>query len=90
MVDTLSASAQRVQDVLNAFEVECQVVELPDSTRSAQEAAQAVGCQVEQIVKSLIFKGKQSHTPVHIPAGWSGRHYRGRPLHHPYWGQARH
>ncbi|HUJ33587.1 MAG TPA: YbaK/EbsC family protein [Solirubrobacteraceae bacterium] len=35
------------------FDVEVQV--LPDSTRTAGEAAAAVGCEVGQIVKSLVF-----------------------------------
>lgn len=29
--------------------------EFPDGTRTAEDAAQAVGCQVSQIVKSLVF-----------------------------------
>lgn len=32
-----------------------EVRELPDSTRTAAEAAAAVGCEVGQIVKSLVF-----------------------------------
>ncbi|PIE33131.1 hypothetical protein CSA56_13180 [candidate division KSB3 bacterium] len=73
MSTTLSASAQKIQEALRAFDVSCQVVELPDSTRSAQEAAQAVGCQVEQIVKSLIFKGKQSQKPILVLASGANR-----------------
>jgi prolyl-tRNA editing enzyme YbaK/EbsC (Cys-tRNA(Pro) deacylase) len=53
---SLSASAQKVQDALNAFRIQLEVVELPGSTRSAAEAAEAIGCQVAQIAKSLIFK----------------------------------
>ena len=41
-----------------------EVVELPGSTRTAVEAAQAVGCQVGQIVKSLVFKSKHSQRPI--------------------------
>ncbi|MCP4402826.1 MAG: YbaK/EbsC family protein, partial [bacterium] len=36
---SLSASAQKVQDALTSAGIECTVMELPDSTRSAQEAA---------------------------------------------------
>ena len=50
-----------------------QVVELPGSTRTAVEAAQAVGCQVGQIVKSLIFKGKRSERPVLVVASGPNR-----------------
>ncbi len=50
-----------------------QVVELPGSTRTALEAAQAVGCQVGQIVKSLIFKSKRSLQPVLVLASGANR-----------------
>jgi prolyl-tRNA editing enzyme YbaK/EbsC (Cys-tRNA(Pro) deacylase) len=48
-------SAQRVQNALIEAGADCQVMELEASTRTALEAAQAVGCEVGQIVKSLIF-----------------------------------
>jgi prolyl-tRNA editing enzyme YbaK/EbsC (Cys-tRNA(Pro) deacylase) len=47
--------ALKVQNALLAAGCASQVVELPDSTRTAVEAAQACACQVGQIVKSLIF-----------------------------------
>lgn len=50
-----------------------QVVELPGSTRTALEAAQVVGCQVGQIVKSLIFKSKRSLQPVLVLASGANR-----------------
>jgi Cys-tRNA(Pro) deacylase len=53
-----------VQDALNALGVTSQVVELPESTRSAAEAAQAIGCRVEQIVKSLVFRGQSTDRPI--------------------------
>src|SRR6516225_4442211 len=64
MADPLTASAQRVQDALDGLSVASQVVELPASTRSAAEAAQAVGCRVEQIAKSLVFRGLSTNRPV--------------------------
>jgi prolyl-tRNA editing enzyme YbaK/EbsC (Cys-tRNA(Pro) deacylase) len=39
-------------------------VELPESTRSAAEAAQAIGGRVEQIVKSLVFRGRSTNRPI--------------------------
>lgn len=56
----LSASAQRVQDALAAHGVDLRVVEMPQSTRTAADAAAALGCEVAQIAKSLIFRGKSS------------------------------
>ena len=64
MAKVLSAAAQRVQDALKAMGVTSQVVELPESTRSAAEAAQAIGCRVEQIVKSLVFRGQSTNRPI--------------------------
>ena len=64
MAKVLSAAAQRVQDALKALGVTSQVVELPESTRSAAEAAQAIGCRVEQIVKSLVFRGQSTNGPI--------------------------
>lgn len=61
---TLSGSAQRVQDALRAFGLNCQVMELPASTRTAGDAAQAIGCRVEQIAKSLLFRGQNSGKPI--------------------------
>jgi prolyl-tRNA editing enzyme YbaK/EbsC (Cys-tRNA(Pro) deacylase) len=64
MANALTATAQRVQDALKALGVPSQVVELPASTRSAAEAAQAIGCRVEQIAKSLVFRGLSTDRPV--------------------------
>ena len=61
---SLSTSAQRVQDALMKLELTLQVIELPDSTRSAAEAAEAIGCSVGQIAKSLIFKTRNSQEPI--------------------------
>lgn len=73
MTQNLSASAQKVQDALSDLGLALQVVELPGSTRTAVEAAQAVGCQVGQIVKSLVFKGKRSERPVLVVASGQNR-----------------
>ena len=63
MSKDLSARAKKFQDILNNHGLICQVVELPEITRTAKEAAQAIGCRVEQIAKSLIFKGKTTTSP---------------------------
>jgi prolyl-tRNA editing enzyme YbaK/EbsC (Cys-tRNA(Pro) deacylase) len=69
----LSGSAQKVQEALNRHGVTCEVVELPGSARTAQEAAQAIGCRVEQIAKSLVFQGKTSKRPVLVVASGANR-----------------
>jgi len=69
----LSSSARKVQQALQSLGLDLQVVELPGSTRTALEAAQAVGCQVGQIVKSLVFKAKRSQRPILVIASGQNR-----------------
>ncbi len=73
MSEDLSPSAKRVQDALSALGLSLQVVELPQSTRSAVEAAAAIGCRVEQIAKSLVFRTKSSKRPVLVIASGTNR-----------------
>ncbi|GAA6756711.1 YbaK/EbsC family protein [Thermus thalpophilus] len=56
----MSPSARRVQEALEARGFgHLRAVELTASTRTAQEAAEAVGAKVGQIVKSLVFVGEK-------------------------------
>jgi prolyl-tRNA editing enzyme YbaK/EbsC (Cys-tRNA(Pro) deacylase) len=48
-------TAAKVQERLRARGLDVEVVVLPDSTRTATEAAAACKCEVGQIVKSLVF-----------------------------------
>jgi prolyl-tRNA editing enzyme YbaK/EbsC (Cys-tRNA(Pro) deacylase) len=73
MTTELSFSIQKVQRALEAFGLALQVLELPASTRTALEAAQAVGCQVGQIVKSLVFRKMRSGAPLLIAASGANR-----------------
>jgi prolyl-tRNA editing enzyme YbaK/EbsC (Cys-tRNA(Pro) deacylase) len=70
---SLSPAAQRVQAALHAHGLTLAVQELPVSTRTAQEAAQAVGCAVGQIVKSLVFRGQHSGRAVLILTSGANR-----------------
>jgi len=74
MTTPLNASAQKVQDALDARGyTHCRVVEMPDSTRTAAEAAAAIGCTVAQIAKSLVFRGAHSGAPVLVIASGTNR-----------------
>jgi prolyl-tRNA editing enzyme YbaK/EbsC (Cys-tRNA(Pro) deacylase) len=61
---SLPRSARRVQAALHSLGLDVEVVELDDSTRTAPEAAAAVGCELGAIVKSLVFRGAESGEPV--------------------------
>jgi prolyl-tRNA editing enzyme YbaK/EbsC (Cys-tRNA(Pro) deacylase) len=47
---------QRIQQFLLDHNLDITIVEFEHSTRTADEAAEAVGCEVGQIVKSLVFR----------------------------------
>ena len=48
-------STRRVAEAAEAAALDIEIVSMPESTRTADEAARACGCAVGQIVKSLIF-----------------------------------
>jgi prolyl-tRNA editing enzyme YbaK/EbsC (Cys-tRNA(Pro) deacylase) len=52
----MHAAAQRVVDAASRQGLDVEVREFPEGTRTARDAAAAVGVQVGQIVKSLAFE----------------------------------
>ena len=73
MPSNLRESAARVQDFLTAKGFSFEVKELSSSTRTAQEAADSVGCEVGQIAKSLVFKEKKTNRPILVIASGANR-----------------
>ena len=69
----LSANAKKVQTALSSHGLKLQVLELPDSTRTAVDASIAIGCTVAQIVKSLVFRCKHSGRGIFIVASGVNR-----------------
>jgi prolyl-tRNA editing enzyme YbaK/EbsC (Cys-tRNA(Pro) deacylase) len=67
------SGVQRVRKALEAQGYEPEVVELERTARSAAEAADALGVRVEQIVKSLVFRGTRTGRPVLVLAGGANR-----------------
>lgn len=57
-------STDRVRLAAEAAGLAISIREMPQSTRTAEEAAAACGTSVGQIVKSLIFRGAASGEPV--------------------------
>ncbi|HZH11349.1 MAG TPA: YbaK/EbsC family protein [Microvirga sp.] len=59
----LPTSTQKVEDCAAKLGLEIHVRAMPQSTRTAEEAAAACACDVAQIVKSLVFQGVSSGAP---------------------------
>ncbi len=68
-----SPSAQKIQDLLNSLGYNYTVIEHAESTRTAQEAADRAGCELGQIVKSLIFRGKTSGQSILVLTSGANR-----------------
>jgi prolyl-tRNA editing enzyme YbaK/EbsC (Cys-tRNA(Pro) deacylase) len=68
MSPQLKASTKRVQDFLTERGKDFEIKHMPDSTRTAVEAAEAIGCSVSQIAKSLIFRDDLSDDAILIVA----------------------
>ncbi|MFL1676998.1 YbaK/EbsC family protein [Paenibacillus thiaminolyticus] len=72
-MEKINDRVQAVQDKLEELGFANRVVVLPDSARTAQEAAEAIGCEVAQIAKSIIFRMKQSEKPLLVVASGTNR-----------------
>ena len=70
MTPAASPAALRVQAALGE---RFQVLEFDASTRTAADAAAAIGCTVAEIAKSLIFRGAVSNRPVLVVASGACR-----------------
>src|SRR5207302_3457473 len=71
----LAPSAQKVHNAAATLGLDITVREMPDSTRTAEKAAAAVGVTVGQIVKSLVFMGATSGKPYLLLVSGSNRVY---------------
>ncbi|MDH5528756.1 MAG: YbaK/EbsC family protein [Paracoccaceae bacterium] len=66
----MSKSMKRVELALAASGLSADILEMTAETRTAQQAAEAAGCALDQIAKSIIFKGENSgHVVLFITAG---------------------
>jgi prolyl-tRNA editing enzyme YbaK/EbsC (Cys-tRNA(Pro) deacylase) len=72
-VAELPASSLRVQDALAERGVQSDIVYLVRAARTSAEAAAAVGCRVDQIAKSLVFRGASSGRPLLVIASGANR-----------------
>ena len=73
MTEDLPPSAARVQSALDAHHASFRVIQMPSSTRTAQEAAAAIGCSVAQIAKSILFKGATSGKAILVITSGANR-----------------
>ena len=68
MENTNISSVSRVKSALSDLNIAAEVLELPQTTRTAADAAAALGCQVAQIAKSIVFEASPSGRAVLVLA----------------------
>jgi len=73
MVNQLSPKAAHIQSILAGANLTSDVKELSESTRTAAEAAAALGCAVAQIAKSIIFEAGNTGEAILVIASGANR-----------------
>ncbi|KIC49004.1 YbaK/EbsC family protein [Tateyamaria sp. ANG-S1] len=59
----MSKSLKRVRATLEAAGIDTEIMETP-LARTAADAATAIGCEIDQIAKSIIFRGEHRGTAI--------------------------
>ena len=67
------SALERVKSALDAQGQSFHVAEFSESTRTSEEAAAAIGCEVGQIAKSLIFQRKSDGAALLVIASGANR-----------------
>ncbi len=67
------SSCDRVRTALLEAGFESEIVSFPKDTRTSAQAAAAIGCQVDQIAKSLVFRAVTSDRPILVIASGANR-----------------
>lgn len=65
----MSKSLARVRAALTAAGIESEAVEMAAETRTAAQAAEAAGCALDAIVKSILFAGASGQLYLFLTAG---------------------
>lgn len=69
----LASNVHQIQEALAASGLAFNVVSFSESTRTAVEAAAAIGCDVAQIAKSIVFKTHETHRPILVLTSGANR-----------------
>jgi prolyl-tRNA editing enzyme YbaK/EbsC (Cys-tRNA(Pro) deacylase) len=73
MSGELGDGAKRVQAALAGFGLGFEVIEFEQSTGTSAQAAAAIGCEIAQIAKSIVFRIKSQDRPLMVVASGANR-----------------
>ena len=63
-MNEITGPTARIRDAAESFGLSVTIRIMPESTRTAEEAAAACGCSVAEIVKSLVFRTRETGRAV--------------------------
>ena len=66
-------TALRIAQALRDAGIDASVVEFEQTTRTSAEAAAAIGCEVAEIAKSIVFRGARSGEAIVVVASGANR-----------------
>ncbi len=69
----ISSSAKRFKEELDKTNIKTNIIEMSESTRTSKDAANAIGCSIGQIAKSLVFMTEDTNEAVLIITSGNNR-----------------
>jgi len=73
MPHDLPESSKKVESALLEQGFHCPIVQFSSTTKTSKDAAAAIGCTLEQIGKSIVFKTRHTNKPVLVLASGPNR-----------------
>ncbi len=73
MNEKAGTGVEKVKKALQELGIPDRIRIFTQTTRTSQDAAEAIGCEVAQIAKSLVFRGRESGKPVLVIASGANR-----------------
>ena len=64
-------SSDKIQKILDNLGISFQIKEFPESTRTSLDASKAIGCDISQIAKSILFESEKK--PILVIASGSNK-----------------
>lgn len=69
----LNDNSQKIQNFLDKLGLPIEIKEFSESTKTSIDAAKAIGCDVSQIAKSILFRTAETKRPILVIASGSNR-----------------
>lgn len=69
----MNHQAKKIEKFLEKFGIKSEIKEFSETTKTAADAAKALNCELGQIAKSIIFRGRKSNDPILVIASGKNR-----------------